>query len=71
MSTLLIVIGVLFLVVMGRMVYLQMINYSHFASLAEGNRLRFNINLDNARHAGLRISSSLLQLASHVEEGGR
>jgi len=39
-----IVVGViaalLFLVVMGRMVYLQMINYSHFASLAEGNRLR-------------------------------
>ena len=38
---------------------------------AEGNRLRFKINLDNARHAGLRISSSLLQLASHVEETGR
>ncbi len=38
---------------------------------AEGNRLRFNINLDAARHAGLRISSSLLQLASHVEEGGK
>jgi hypothetical protein len=33
--------------------------------------MRFNINLDNARHAGLRISSSLLQLASHVEETGR
>lgn len=38
---------------------------------AEGNRLRFNINLDVARRAGLRISSSLLQLASHVEETGR
>jgi hypothetical protein len=38
---------------------------------AEGNRLRFNINLDNARRAGLRISSSLLQLASHVEETAR
>ena len=35
-----IIAGLLFLVVMGRMVYLQMINYSHFASLAEGNRLR-------------------------------
>ena len=39
-----IVVGViaalLFLVVMGRMVWLQMVNYSHFASLAEGNRLR-------------------------------
>ena len=32
--------ALLFLVVMGRMVWLQMINYSHFASLAEGNRLR-------------------------------
>jgi penicillin-binding protein 2 len=30
----------LFLVVAGRLVYLQVINYSHFASLAEGNRLR-------------------------------
>ena len=30
----------LFLVVAGRLVYLQVINYSHFATLAEGNRLR-------------------------------
>jgi hypothetical protein len=33
----------------------------------EHNRLRFNINLENARQAGLRISSNLLQLASAVE----
>lgn len=37
----------------------------------EGNRLRFSINLDNARRAGLKISSNLLQLASHVEEAHR
>ena len=37
----------------------------------EDNRLRFNINLDNARRNGLKISSNLLQLASHVEEAGR
>ena len=30
----------LLLVVAGRLVYLQMINYSHYATLAEGNRLR-------------------------------
>jgi hypothetical protein len=35
---------------------------------AEGNRLRFNINLQRAQHAGLRISSSLLQLAVRVEK---
>jgi len=34
----------------------------------EDNRLRFNINLDNARNAGLKVSSNLLQLASHVED---
>jgi len=35
---------------------------------AEGNRLRFRISLENARRANLRISSSLLQLASSVEK---
>jgi penicillin-binding protein 2 len=30
----------LFLVVIGRLMYLQIVNYSHFATLAEGNRLR-------------------------------
>ena len=34
------------------------------------NRLRFSINVDNAQQAGLRISSSLLQLAATVEKGG-
>jgi hypothetical protein len=37
---------------------------------SEGNRLRFNINLPVAQRAGLRISSSLLQLAAHIENGG-
>lgn len=36
----------------------------------EGNRLRFRISVDNARHAKLRISSHLLQLASAVEREG-
>ncbi|HEX7966290.1 MAG TPA: penicillin-binding protein 2 [Gammaproteobacteria bacterium] len=30
----------LFMVVLGRLVYLQMVNYSHFVTLSEGNRLR-------------------------------
>jgi hypothetical protein len=36
----------------------------------EGNRLRFRINVENARRANLRISSNLLQLASAVEREG-
>lgn len=35
----------------------------------DSNRLRFIINVDNAQKAGLRISSSLLQLAAAVEKG--
>lgn len=34
----------------------------------EGNRLRFAINLPNARRAGLSISSNLLKLATLVEQ---
>ena len=37
----------------------------------EGNRLRFKISAQNARRARLKISSSLLQLASSVEDGSR
>ncbi|MEA3138044.1 MAG: hypothetical protein QOK23_213 [Gammaproteobacteria bacterium] len=36
---------------------------------SEENHLRFIINVDNAQHAGLRISSNLLQLAAVVEQG--
>jgi len=32
------------------------------------NRLRFKVSLDNARQAGLRIGSDLLQLAAQIEE---
>jgi YfiR/HmsC-like len=35
----------------------------------DSNRLRFNINVDAANKAGLRISSSLLQLAATVKRG--
>ena len=34
----------------------------------EYNRLRFNINLDYIQRAGLRVSSSLLELAASVEK---
>jgi hypothetical protein len=33
----------------------------------QDNRLRFSINIDNARRLGLNVSSSLLQLAASVE----
>jgi hypothetical protein len=36
----------------------------------EENRLRFVINVENARRAGLRVSSNLLKLASNVEQDG-
>jgi hypothetical protein len=34
---------------------------------SEGNRLRFNIHQENAKRAGLKISSNLLRLASRVD----
>ena len=36
----------------------------------EENRLRFVVNVENARRAGLRVSSNLLKLASNVEQDG-
>jgi hypothetical protein len=33
----------------------------------EGNRVRFDINVETARRAGLNISARLLQVARHVE----
>jgi hypothetical protein len=47
--------------------------FAHHGGIIElftdDNHLRFNINVDNARRAGLRISSNLLQLAAVVEQG--
>lgn len=37
----------------------------------DGNKIRFEINLDAAERAGLRISSRLLKLARIVRNGGR
>jgi hypothetical protein len=37
----------------------------------ENNRLRFSVNVDSARKAGLSISSNLLQLAASVTGGSR
>jgi hypothetical protein len=37
----------------------------------ESNRLRFAVNVDNAKHAGLTVSSNLLQLATRVEQGAK
>jgi hypothetical protein len=33
----------------------------------ENNRLRFRINVDNAKRVGLNVSSDLLQVAASVE----
>ena len=49
-------------------------DFAHHGGMIElffkDNRLRFIINLDNARLAGLKMSSSLLALASKVEQLG-
>ncbi len=34
----------------------------------ENNRLRFTVNVDNAKRSGLQVSSNLLQLATNVEQ---
>lgn len=36
----------------------------------ESNRLRFIINVENAKREGIQISSNLLKLATRVEQGG-
>lgn len=49
-------------------------DFAHHGGMIElffqDNRLRFIINLDNARLAGLKMSSNLLALASKVEQLG-
>ncbi len=35
----------------------------------ENNRLRFTINVENAKRARLQVSSNLLKLATHIEQG--
>jgi hypothetical protein len=37
----------------------------------ESNRLRFIVNVDNAKREGIQVSSNLLELASQVEGGAR
>ena len=36
----------------------------------ESNRLRFVINVENAKREGIQVSSNLLKLATYVEQGG-
>jgi hypothetical protein len=35
----------------------------------ESNRLRFTINVENAKRSGLQVSSNLLKLATRIEQG--
>ncbi len=35
----------------------------------ESNRLRFTVNVDNAKRSGLLVSSNLLKLATRIEQG--
>lgn len=37
----------------------------------QSNRLRFAVNVDNAKRAGLTVSSNLLQLATRIEQGAK